>query len=61
MCEFCSLGPNSNLVDRDSSDITFSGFFSADAIESAIRQSQANQDAHATSSEDIEDDDEDGT
>jgi hypothetical protein len=38
MCEFCSFGPNSDKTDRDSSNPVFSGFFSAAAIEAAVRQ-----------------------
>lgn len=41
MCEFCSLGPKSN-VDRDSRHSDFAGFFSADAIEQALRQAAEN-------------------
>lgn len=40
MCEFCSLGPNSNF-DPDARHDQFAGFFSADAIETAVRQAQA--------------------
>lgn len=35
MCQFCSVGPSSQ---HDSTDLRFAGFFSADAIEAAIRQ-----------------------
>lgn len=42
MCEFCSLGPNSNQHGRDESDLRFAGFFSAEAIEAAVRQAAAN-------------------
>ena len=43
MCEFCSFGPNSNKSDRDSTNPVFSGFFSADAIEAAVRQTTQKQ------------------
>lgn len=43
MCEFCSFGPNSKNQDRDSSNPVFSGFFSADAIEAAVRQATQEQ------------------
>lgn len=43
MCEFCSLGPNSNKADRDSTNPVFSGFFSADAIEAAVREATRQQ------------------
>jgi hypothetical protein len=46
MCEFCSLGPNSNKADRDSTNPVFSGFFSADAIEAAVRQATRQQEIH---------------
>jgi hypothetical protein len=61
MCEFCSLGPNTNK-DRDSTNPVFSGFFSADAIDSAVRkateQRQANRDNRiAQRQEDIDNND----
>ena len=40
MCEFCSFGPNSNKQDRDQSNPSFSGFFSTEAIEAAVRQAK---------------------
>lgn len=40
MCEFCSFGPNSKTQDRDQSNPSFSGFFSAEAIEAAVRQAK---------------------
>jgi hypothetical protein len=44
MCEFCSFGPNSNRQDRDASDpFNFGGFFSADAINEAVRLSKQQQ------------------
>ncbi len=41
MCQFCSVGPRQ--LQHDSSDIRFAGFFSADAIEAAIRQANNNR------------------
>ena len=35
MCEFCSVGPRRK--DRDSTNPQFAGFFSADAIDAAVR------------------------
>jgi hypothetical protein len=55
MCEFCSTGPN--RVDRDSTHSDFEGFFSAAAIEAAVRQANADQ----ASQESDDDDDSDGT
>lgn len=46
MCEFCSFGPNSKKADRDSTNPVFSGFFSADAIEAAVRQATRQQEIH---------------
>mmetsp|Transcript_14897 Transcript_14897/g.28010 ORF Transcript_14897/g.28010 Transcript_14897/m.28010 type:complete len:100 (+) Transcript_14897:167-466(+) len=43
MCEFCSFGPNTNKADRDSTNPVFSGFFTADAIEAAVRQATRQQ------------------
>lgn len=66
MCEFC-LAPNSNNQDRDANHVDFAGFFSAAAIDAAVRQANANRQAnsrHETSdgSDDEEsDDDTDGT
>ena len=42
MCQFCSVGP-SNQHGGDSTDLRFAGFFSADAIEAAIRQANRNR------------------
>lgn len=36
MCEFCSFGPNTNH-DRESTNPIFSGFFTSDAIDAAVR------------------------
>jgi len=41
MCEFCSNGPNSNLHGADERDSRFTGFFSPEAIEAALRQAAA--------------------
>jgi hypothetical protein len=67
MCEFCSFGPNSNRQDRDASDpFNFGGFFSADAINEAVRlskqqqQQQRRDDGGAKEEGDGEEDD-DGT
>ena len=46
MCEFCSLGPYS-VFDPDSRHEEFAGFFSADAIEAAVRQAQQNEDLYS--------------
>ena len=69
MCEFCSFGPNSKNQDRDANDpFAFGGFFSADAINEAVRiskqrqQQQRNND-DGSSTEEAEDsgEDSDGT
>ena len=41
MCELCSFGPSSR-VDRDATNSDFAGFFSAAAIEAAVRLSNEN-------------------
>ena len=41
MCEFC-LFPSSN-ANRDAQHSDFAGFFSADAIEAAVRQANAHR------------------
>jgi hypothetical protein len=46
MCEFCSFGPNTNL-DPDARVVEFAGFFSADAIEAAVRQAQQDEDVYS--------------
>jgi hypothetical protein len=51
MCEFCS-NPNSN---NDANHIDFAGFFSAEAIEAAVRKANANRSSQP------KDDDSDGT
>lgn len=66
MCEFCSIGPSSSR-DRDSSDARFAGFFSADAIEAAVRQAAKTADAKKRgrtgkdSNNQTTDEDDDGT
>lgn len=52
MCEFCN-NPNAN---RDIYHSDFAGFFSADAIEAAVRQANAAREQEAET-----DDDSDGT
>jgi hypothetical protein len=42
MCEFCSFGPSSRRVDRDATNSEFQGFFSAAAIEAAVRLANEN-------------------
>jgi hypothetical protein len=70
MCEFCSF--NGKHVDRDSTNPSFAGFFSPDAIQAAIDQASAssskksnqnarNQDDDDDSDEDESDADSDGT
>lgn len=56
MCEFCSFGPSSRRVDQDATNPDFAGFFSAAAIEAAVRLANEN----GTSVEES-DDDTDGT
>ena len=41
MCEFCNLPGNKS--NRDALHSDFAGFFSADAIEAAVRQAKANK------------------
>jgi hypothetical protein len=68
MCEFCSFGPNSNRQDRDANDpFAFGGFFSADAINEAVRiskqrqQQRKDEDGSSTEEEGGGGDDSDGT
>lgn len=56
MCEFCSFGPSSSGADRDATNNDFAGFFSASAIEAAVRLANENG-----LSIDESDDDTDGT
>ena len=62
MCEFCSDGPTSSRQNNgDSSDLRFAGFFSAEAIEAAVRQARINlDDIDDGASRSGSDDDEDG-
>ena len=41
MCEFCVFPNGDN--NRDARHVDFAGFFSADAIEAAVRQANANR------------------
>ena len=62
MCDFCSFGPNSNQNDKDSLNCDFAGFFSSDAINAAISQSQVRRRNDTQDDDDESDDeDEDGT
>ena len=71
MCEFCTLPSASGNTNRDAQHSDFVGFFSADAIELAVRQaatrnnaSRDNDDPQASSDSGIaedDDDDDDGT
>lgn len=47
MCEFCN-DPNSQNTNRDIFHQDFAGFFSADAIEAAVRQAKAASSSSAT-------------
>jgi hypothetical protein len=49
MCEFCSI-PTKGGADRDAFHSDFAGFFSADAIEAAVRQAKEFQDNNNKSS-----------
>ena len=69
MCEFCSTGPSTSNRDHDSRNPHFAGFFSADAIEAAIRtarrqesnrRSSAQHDASSLSSQSKNDDESEG-
>ena len=44
MCEFCNFGPTASQQQHggDQTDLRFAGFFSAEAIEAAVRQAEAN-------------------
>jgi hypothetical protein len=58
MCEFCNV-PGSN-TNRDASHQDFAGFFSADAIEAAVRQVNASHPSDNDESAES-DEDSDGT
>lgn len=63
MCEFCSIGPDSRQHGGDQTDLRFSGFFSPEAIEAAVRQSSVSNgvSSAARGGSDVdEDDDADG-
>ena len=59
MCEFCYSVPSLAGRDRDSSDPAFFGFFSDDAIESALRLSRERRDRTSDGSTDDDDADSD--
>lgn len=63
MCEFCLYPNGNNSSDPDAEHIDFAGFFSADAIEAAVRQANANRGQQDTTDDESteEDDDDDGT
>ena len=69
MCEFCSDGPTSSRQNNgDQTDLRFAGFFSADAIEAAVRQARINLDdiddgasRSGSDDEDSGEEDDDGT
>lgn len=54
MCEFC-LDPSSG--DRDQFHPSFAGFFSADAINAAVRQANASRRQGNTNNQEDDDDD----
>lgn len=59
MCEFC-LFPTGG--DRDAQHSDFAGFFSSEAIETAVRQANANRQQSSQDDDDEQgDDDSDGT
>lgn len=61
MCEFCSFGPNSSRQNHGE-DAFGMGFFSADAIEAAVRQAtEAKQRKAENSDEQGDGEDDDGT
>ena len=62
MCEFCLFtrgGVKNHTSNRDAHQIEFAGFFSAAAIDAAVRQANANRRtgnlSHSTSSSDEDD------
>ena len=57
MCEFCNL-PGLNHL-RDANHADFAGFFSADLIEAAVKQANANR--KKSTDDEVDGDDEDGT
>jgi len=63
MCDLCGIGPNSRQHGGDQTDLRFAGFFSADAIEAAVRQSGANLNDNGVSTQeggDVDEDDANG-
>ena len=58
MCEFCNLP--SKGTERDAAHSDFAGFFSADAIEAAVRQANATRKSEKKDGGEGEEDD-DGT
>lgn len=60
MCEFCNL-PNKGGPDRDTLHSDFAGFFSADAIDAAVKQANASRTSTTTEKSDDGDEDDDGT
>lgn len=64
MCEFCN-NPFQQRPDKDSTDLQFAGFFSAEAIEAAVRQANASREQQRSEKPDDADDqrsvDTDGT
>lgn len=59
MCEFCSFGPSTNKNNQDINNPDFAGFFSADAIEAAVRHAQKS--GAFDKDKEVGDDDDDGT
>ena len=61
MCEFCGLPGVNNL--RDAHHHDFKGFFSADLIEAAVKQANANRKKQQQTDGEVDDsdDDTDGT
>ena len=57
MCEFCNLQGLNHL--RDANHADFAGFFSADLIEAAVKQANANR--KKSTDDEVDGDDEDGT
>lgn len=60
MCEFC-LDPKAASSNRDAFHSDFTGFFSADAIDAAVRQANARRNSNEKNDDEVDDDDDDGT
>ena len=62
MCEFCSV-PGNDTTNRDARHVDFAGFFSADAIDAAVRLANANRRRQESGNDNGNDnnDDDDGT